>query len=93
MIAIYAGPVKTLAASGIGDFRYILKWNEYNAPLKRNITTDQVGSSALYLLSDLGAGVTGEIHHVDSGYHVVGMMAVDAVPAIKEMLQTFKIIS
>ena len=91
--AISAGPVKTLAASGIGDFRYILKWNEYNAPLKRNITTDQVGSSALYLLSDLGAGVTGEIHHVDSGYHVVGMMAVDAVPAIKEMLQTFKIIS
>jgi len=90
--AISAGPVKTLAASGIGDFRYILKWNEYNAPLKRNITTDQVGSSALYLLSDLGTGVTGEIHHVDSGYHVVGMMAVDAVPAIKEMLQTFKVI-
>jgi enoyl-[acyl-carrier protein] reductase I len=90
--AISAGPVKTLAASGIGDFRYILKWNEHNAPLKHNITTDQVGGSALYLLSDLGAGVTGEIHHVDSGYHVVGMMAVDAVPAIKELLQTVKTI-
>ncbi|HYB09313.1 MAG TPA: enoyl-ACP reductase FabI [Alphaproteobacteria bacterium] len=88
--AISAGPVKTLAASGIGDFRYILKWNEHNAPLKHNITTDQVGGAALYLLSDLGAGVTGEIHHVDAGYHVVGMMAVDAVPAIKELLQTVK---
>ena len=76
--AISAGPIKTLAASGIGDFRYILKWNEYNAPLKRNVTIDDVGKSALYLLSDLGSGVTGEVHHVDCGYHVVGMKAVDA---------------
>ncbi|MFQ5534930.1 MAG: enoyl-ACP reductase FabI [Sphingomonadales bacterium] len=70
---ISAGPIKTLAASGIGDFRYILKWNENNAPLKRNVTIDEVGGSALYLLSDLSSGVTGEIHHVDSGYHIVGM--------------------
>ncbi len=76
--AISAGPVKTLAASGIGDFRYILKWNQYNAPLKRTITTDEVGNAALYLLSDLGSAVTGEIHHVDCGFHVVGMKAVDA---------------
>jgi enoyl-[acyl-carrier protein] reductase I len=76
--AISAGPVKTLAASGIGDFRYILKWNEYNSPLKRNTTLDDVGGAALYLLSDLGSGTTGEILHVDSGYHVVGMKAVDA---------------
>ncbi|WP_254368156.1 enoyl-ACP reductase FabI [Paracoccus sp. Z118] len=76
--AISAGPIKTLAASGIGDFRYILKWNELNSPLRRNTTIDDVGNSALYLLSDLGAGVTGETHHVDSGYHVVGMKAVDA---------------
>ncbi|MEP4192041.1 MAG: enoyl-ACP reductase FabI [Sneathiella sp.] len=76
--AISAGPIKTLAASGIGDFRYILKWNEYNSPLKRNVTIDDVGGSALYLLSDLGAGVTGETHHVDAGYHVVGMKAEDA---------------
>ena len=76
--AISAGPIKTLAASGIGDFRYILKWNEYNAPLKRNITIDDVGGAALFLLSDLGSGVTGEVLHVDSGYHVVGMKAVDA---------------
>ncbi len=76
--AISAGPIKTLASSGIGDFRYILKWNQYNAPLKRNITIDDVGGAALYLLSDLSAGVTGEIHHVDAGYHVVGMKAVDA---------------
>jgi enoyl-[acyl-carrier protein] reductase I len=76
--AISAGPIKTLAASGIGDFRYILKWNEYNAPMKRTVTVDEVGDSALYLLSDLGRAVTGEIHHVDSGYHVVGMKAVDA---------------
>ncbi|WP_449041084.1 enoyl-ACP reductase FabI [Paracoccus sp. (in: a-proteobacteria)] len=76
--AISAGPVKTLAASGIGDFRYILKWNELNSPLRRNVTTDDVGKSALYLLSDLGSGVTGETHHVDAGYHVVGMKAVDA---------------
>jgi enoyl-[acyl-carrier protein] reductase I len=76
--AISAGPVKTLAASGIGDFRYILKWNEYNAPLKRNTTLDDVGGAGLYLLSDLGSGTTGEVLHVDSGYHVVGMKAVDA---------------
>ena len=76
--AISAGPIKTLAASGIGDFRYILKWNELNSPLRRNVTQDEVGKSALYLLSDLGSGVTGETHHVDSGYHIVGMKAVDA---------------
>ena len=76
--SISAGPIKTLAASGIGDFRYIMKWNEYNSPLRRNVTIDDVGNSALYLLSDLGAGVTGETHHVDAGYHVVGMKAVDA---------------
>ena len=76
--AISAGPIKTLAASGIGDFRYILKWNELNSPLRRNVNQDEVGKSALYLLSDLGSGVTGEVHHVDAGYHVVGMKAVDA---------------
>ncbi len=76
--AISAGTIKTLAASGIGDFRYILKWNEYNSPLRRNVTIDDVGNAALYLLSDLGAAVTGEVHHVDSGYHVVGMKALDA---------------
>jgi enoyl-[acyl-carrier protein] reductase I len=76
--SISAGPIKTLAASGIGDFRYILKWNELNSPLRRNVSINDVGNSALYLLSDLGAGVTGETHHVDAGYHVVGMKAVDA---------------
>jgi len=76
--AISAGPIKTLAASGIGDFRYIMKWNEYNSPLRRNVSIQDVGGSALYLLSDLSAGVTGETHHVDAGYHVVGMKAVDA---------------
>jgi len=76
--AISAGPIKTLAASGIGDFRYILKWNQYNSPLKRNVTIEDVGGAGVYLLSDLGAGVTGEVHHVDCGYHVVGMKAVDA---------------
>ncbi|MEL6644584.1 MAG: enoyl-ACP reductase FabI [Pseudomonadota bacterium] len=76
--AISAGPIKTLAASGIGDFRYIMKWNELNSPLRRNVTTTDVGKSALYLLSDLGDGVTGEVLHVDAGYHVVGMKAVDA---------------
>ena len=76
--AISAGPIKTLAASGIGDFRYILKWNELNAPLKRTVTIEEVGNTALYLLSDLGSGVTGEVHHVDAGYHVVGMKAEDA---------------
>jgi enoyl-[acyl-carrier protein] reductase I len=76
--AISAGPIRTLASSGIGDFPYILKWNRYNAPLKRNVTIDEVGGAGLYLLSDLGSGVTGEVHHVDCGYHVVGMKAVDA---------------
>ncbi|WP_420408574.1 enoyl-ACP reductase FabI [Hoeflea sp.] len=76
--AISAGPIKTLAASGIGDFRYILKWNEYNSPLKRTVTIDEVGDSALYIVSDLSRGVTGEVLHVDSGYHTVGMKAVDA---------------
>jgi len=85
--AISAGPIKTLASSGIGDFRYILKWNEYNSPLKRNVSLDQVGGAAVYLLSDLSTGVTGEVHHVDSGYHVVGMMAVDAAPQISQLLQ------
>ena len=73
-----AGPMKTLAASGIGDFRYILKWNEYNSPLKRNVTLEDIGGAGLYLLSDLSSGVSGETHHVDCGYHVVGMKAVDA---------------
>jgi enoyl-[acyl-carrier protein] reductase I len=71
--AISAGPIKTLAASGIGDFRYILKWNEYNSPLRRTVTIDEVGDSGLYLLSELGRAVTGEIVHVDAGYHIVGM--------------------
>ncbi|MGH6948033.1 MAG: enoyl-ACP reductase FabI [Kiloniellales bacterium] len=87
--AISAGPIKTLAASGIGDFRYILKWSELNSPLKRNVSLDQVGGAALYLLSDLGSGVTGEVHHVDSGYHVVGMMSVEAAPEIAQLLQGF----
>ncbi len=76
--AISAGPIKTLAASGIGDFRYIMKWNELNSPLRRNVTQEEVGKAALYLLSDLGSGTTGENLHVDAGYHVVGMKAVDA---------------
>jgi enoyl-[acyl-carrier protein] reductase I len=76
--AISAGPIKTLAASGIGDFRYILRWNQYNSPLRRNITIEEVGGAGLYLLSGLSAGVTGEVHHVDSGYHVVGMKNPDA---------------
>jgi enoyl-[acyl-carrier protein] reductase I len=76
--AISAGPIKTLAASGIGDFRYIMKWNEYNSPLRRNVTIEDVGGGALYLLSDLASGVTGEVHHVDAGYNVVGMKAEDA---------------
>ncbi|MBB3763110.1 enoyl-ACP reductase FabI [Sphingomicrobium lutaoense] len=76
--AISAGPIKTLAASGIGDFRYILKWNELNSPLRRNVTIDDVGGAGLYFCSDLSAGVTGEVHHVDAGYHVVGMKAEDA---------------
>ncbi len=76
--AISAGPIKTLAASGIGDFRYILKWNQLKAPLRRNVTIEDVGGAGLYLLSDLGAGVTGEVHHVDCGYHIVGMKNPDA---------------
>ena len=76
--AISAGPIKTLAASGIGDFRYILKWNEYNSPLRRTVTTQEVGDAALFLLSGLGRAVTGETLHVDAGYHVVGMKAEDA---------------
>jgi len=76
--ALSAGPIKTLAASGIGDFRYILKWNELNSPLRRNVTQEDVGKAGLYLLSDLASGVTGECHHVDCGYHVVGMKAEDA---------------
>ena len=76
--ALSAGPMKTLASSGIGDFRYILKWNEYNSPLRRNVTMDDIGGAGLYLLSDLSTGVTGETHHVDCGYHIVGMKAADA---------------
>jgi enoyl-[acyl-carrier protein] reductase I len=76
--AISAGPIRTLAASGIGDFRYILKWTQYNSPLKRNVTIEDVGGAGVYLLSDLSSGVSGEVHHVDCGYHVVGMKAVDA---------------
>ena len=75
---ISAGPIKTLAASGIGDFRYIMKWNEYNSPLRRNVTIEDVGGAGLYLLSDLASGVTGEVHYVDAGYNVVGMKAEDA---------------
>ncbi|HRK95861.1 MAG TPA: enoyl-ACP reductase FabI [Rhodospirillales bacterium] len=87
--ALSAGPMKTLAASGIGDFRHILKWNQYNSPLRRNVTLTDVSGSALYLLSDLSSGVTGEVHHVDGGYHVVGMIAPDSAPAIREMLEGF----
>ena len=76
--AISAGPIKTLAASGIADFRYILRWNEYNSALRRTVTIEEVGASALYLLSDLSRGVTGEVHHVDAGYHVQGMKNEDA---------------
>lgn len=76
--AISAGPIKTLAASGIGDFRLILKWNEFNSPLKRNVTIEDVGGAGLYFLSDLSSGTTGETHHVDAGYHVIGMKAEDA---------------
>ncbi len=84
--AISAGPIKTLAASGIGDFRFILKWNEYNAPLRRNVTQTEVGKSALYLLSELGSGVTGETLHVDAGYHSTGMLAVDRTAETAELL-------
>jgi len=87
--AISAGPMKTLAASGIGDFRFILKWNQFNAPLRRNVTLDDVGGAGLYLLSDLASGVTGEVHHVDCGYNTSGMITVDAVNPVKDMLATF----
>jgi enoyl-[acyl-carrier protein] reductase I len=84
--AISAGPIKTLAASGIGDFRYILKWNEHNSPLRRSVTIEEVGDTAVYLLSDLSRAVTGEIHHVDAGYHIVGMKHPDApdIAVVKE---------
>ncbi|MBK1841363.1 enoyl-ACP reductase FabI [Azospirillum sp. YIM B02556] len=84
--AISAGPIKTLAASGIGDFRYILKWNELNAPLKRNVTIQEVGGAGLFLMSNLGSGVTGEVMHVDSGYHTVGMVAVDKAAEVASLL-------
>lgn len=87
--AISAGPIKTLAASGIGDFRHILRWNELNAPLKRNVTIEDIGGAGLYLLSDLSAGVTGEVHHVDAGYHTVGMLSVDAAVEVAELLKQF----
>ncbi len=86
--AISAGPIKTLAASGIGDFRYILKWNELNSPMRRNVTIEDVGRSGLFLLSDLGSGVTGEVLHVDSGYHTVGMCSVDTAAETAELLQS-----
>lgn len=86
--AISAGPIKTLAASGIGDFRYILKWNELNSPLKRNVTIQDVGRAGLFLLSDLGSGVTGEIMHVDAGYHTVGMVSVDAAAETADLLRS-----
>jgi enoyl-[acyl-carrier protein] reductase I len=89
--AISAGPIKTLAASGIGDFRYILKWNELNAPMDRNVTIEDVGKSGLYLLSDLGSGVTGEVHHVDCGYHTVGMMAPESAQDISDLLAGAKL--
>ena len=89
--AISAGPVKTLAASGIGDFRYILKWNELNSPLKRNVTIDEIGGAGLFLLSDLSSAVTGEIHHVDSGYHTVGMVAVDAAAEVSQLLEGLEV--
>ncbi len=87
--AISAGPIKTLAASGIGDFRFILKWNELNSPLKRNVSLNDIGNSAVYLLSHLGSGVTGEIQHVDCGYHTVGMLAVDEAKAVSDLLNEF----
>ncbi|MBK1698735.1 enoyl-ACP reductase FabI [Rhodovibrio salinarum] len=88
--AISAGPIRTLAASGIGDFRYILKWNELNSPLRQNVTIDQVGKAGMYLLSDMSSGVTGEVHHVDSGYHTVGMMAVDNAPQLADLLESLR---
>ena len=87
--AISAGPIKTLAASGIGDFRFILRWNELNSPLKRNVTQNEVGKTALYLLSYLGSAVTGEIHHVDCGYHTVGMLAIDEAKNVSSLLEEY----
>ena len=87
--AISAGPIKTLAASGISDFRFILKWNELNSPLKKNVSQNDIGNSALYLLSDLSSAVTGEIQHVDCGYHTVGMVAVDEAGKVSELLNEF----
>ena len=89
--AISAGPIKTLASSGIGDFRFILKWNELNSPLKRNVSQEDIGNSALYLLSDLSSAVTGEIQHVDCGYHTVGMVAVDETKKVSDLLSEFNI--
>ena len=88
--AISAGPIKTLAASGIEDFRFILRWNELNSPLKRNVTQDDIGNAAVYLLSDLGSAVTGEIQHVDCGYHTVGMLAVDEAKPVSDLLNDFE---
>ena len=88
--AISAGPIKTLAAAGIGDFRYILKWNELSSPLRRNVGLDEIGKAGLYLLSDLGSGVTGEVHHVDCGYHTVGMVAVNAAEEVGDLLSAIK---
>jgi enoyl-[acyl-carrier protein] reductase I len=88
--AISAGPIKTLAFAGINDGRYILKWNELNSPLKRNITQEEVGNAALYLLSDLGTGMTGEVMHVDGGYHVVGMIKTSSAKQIAELLGNFE---
>jgi enoyl-[acyl-carrier protein] reductase I len=88
--AISAGPIKTLAFSGIGDARYILRWNELNSPLKRNIEPKEVGNAALYLLSDLGTGMTGEVMHVDAGYHVVGMVKTSSAKQIAELLGNFE---
>ena len=88
--AISAGPIKTLAFAGINDGRYILKWNELNSPLKRNVSTEEVGNAGLYLLSDLGTGVTGEVMHVDAGYHVVGMINTSSAKQIAELLGTFE---
>jgi enoyl-[acyl-carrier protein] reductase I len=88
--AISAGPVKTLAASGISDFRFIMRWNEINAPLRRNITTVEAGNTALFLLSDLGTGITGETVHVDAGYHILGMMSVEGAPEVADLLIRMK---
>ena len=86
--SISAGPIKTLAASGIGDFRYILKWNEYNSPLRRNVTIDEVGNLGLFLLSEMGGGITGELIHADAGYHSVGMVSIDTANETAELLQS-----